>query len=73
MYGMKEQARHITTELVHHSYQPPQAFAAPQPAVHKASTVIFDSVQDMRTRRWLDKSGYTYGLHGTPTTYQLEG
>lgn len=72
MYGMKEQARHITTELVHHSYQPPQAFAAPQPAVHKASTVIFDSVQDMRTRRWLDKSGYTYGLHGTPTTYQLE-
>ena len=69
---MKEQVRHITTDLVHHSYQAPQAFAAPQPAVHKASTVIFDSVQDMRTRRWLDKSGFTYGLHGTPTTYQLE-
>ncbi|MDO4592625.1 MAG: PLP-dependent transferase [Comamonadaceae bacterium] len=69
---MTEQARHITTDLVHHSYQAPSAFSAPQPAVHKASTVIFDSVQDMRTRRWLDKSGYTYGLHGTPTTYQLE-
>ena len=69
---MTEQTRHITTDLVHHSYQAPPAFAAPQPAVHKASTVIFDSVQDMRTRRWLDKSGFTYGLHGTPTTYQLE-
>jgi cysteine-S-conjugate beta-lyase len=69
---MTEHARHITTDLVHHSYQAPQAFTAPQPAVHKASTVIFDSVQDMRTRRWLDKSGFTYGLHGTPTTYQLE-
>lgn len=70
--AMKEQARHITTDLVHHRYQAPTAFAAPQPAVHKASTVIFDSVHDMRTRKWLDKSGFTYGLHGTPTTYQLE-
>ncbi|WP_313605877.1 PLP-dependent transferase [Comamonas jiangduensis] len=69
---MKEQARHITTDLVHHSYQAPPAFAAIQPAVHKASTVICDSMHDMRTRRWLDKSGFTYGLHGTPTTYQLE-
>jgi cysteine-S-conjugate beta-lyase len=69
---MTEHARHITTELVHHQYQAPTAFTAPQVAVHKASTVIFDSVQDMRTRKWLDKSGYTYGLHGTPTTYQLE-
>lgn len=26
----------------------------------------------MRERNWLDKSGYTYGLHGTPTTFTLE-
>jgi 7-keto-8-aminopelargonate synthetase-like enzyme len=26
----------------------------------------------MRTRNWKDKSGYTYGLHGTPTTFVLE-
>ena len=26
----------------------------------------------MRTREWKDKSGYTYGLHGTPTTFILE-
>jgi cystathionine beta-lyase len=26
----------------------------------------------MRARDWKDKSGYTYGLHGTPTTFLLE-
>ena len=26
----------------------------------------------MRTRQWMDKSSYTYGLHGTPTTFILE-
>lgn len=26
----------------------------------------------MRERQWKDKSAFTYGLHGTPTTYQLE-
>ena len=65
-------ASRLPTQLIHHPYQPPQDFAAPQPAVHKASTVFFDNVQAMRERRWLDKSSYTYGLHGTPTTYSLE-
>lgn len=70
--SIKHPAPHISTQLVHHGYEAPEAFKATQPAVHKASTVIFDNVQDMRERRWLDKSGFTYGLHGTPTTYQLE-
>jgi hypothetical protein len=26
----------------------------------------------MRTRDWRYKAGYTYGLHGTPTTFLLE-
>ena len=38
----------------------------------KASTVIFPNVAAMRTREWMDKSAYTYGLHGTPTTFTLE-
>lgn len=42
------------------------------PGVHKASTVIFPDVQALRSRDWKDKSGYTYGLHGTPTTFTLE-
>ena len=60
------------TDLIHHPYQPPGDFASPQVPVHKASSVFFNSVAQMRSRQWLDKSGYTYGLHGTPTTFLLE-
>ena len=60
------------TRLIHHPYRPPVGFDAPQPGVFKASTVYFPSVADMRQREWKDKSAYTYGLHGTPTTYTLE-
>ena len=61
-----------TTGLIHHPYQPPAGFDAPQPGVFKASTVIFANVAAMRTRNWREKGGYTYGLHGTPTTFTLE-
>lgn len=60
------------TRIVHHPYIPPAGFVAPQPGVFKASTVIFPNVAAMRSREWKDKSGYTYGLHGTPTTFILE-
>ena len=63
---------HSSTALIHQPYQPPQGFDAPQPGVFKASTVFFPSVAAMRSREWKDKSDYTYGLHGTPTTYILE-
>lgn len=61
-----------TTHLIHHPYTPPADFAAPQPGVFKASTVYFPNVAAMRSREWKNKTGYTYGLHGTPTTYLLE-
>ena len=64
--------RDIVTDLIHHEYAAPAGFLAPQPAVHKASTVIFPNVAAMREREWKDKTSYTYGLHGTPTTYLLE-
>lgn len=60
------------TELIHHPYQPPEGFESPQPGVYKASTIIFPSVAAIRARDWRHKTGYTYGLHGTPTTFQLE-
>src|SRR4029078_8189655 len=37
-----------------------------------ASTVIFPDTVALRARDWRHKNGYTYGLHGTPTTFQLE-
>ena len=60
------------TALIHHPYEPPAGFVAPQPPVHKASTVIFPNVAALRARNWRSKGGYTYGLHGTPTSYLLE-
>ena len=60
------------TDLIHHPYQPPAGFAAPQPGIFKASTVLFPNVAAMRARDWKHKDGYTYGLHGTPTTFLLE-
>jgi cystathionine beta-lyase len=63
---------HTPTDLIHHPYAAPAGFAAPQPGVYKASTVIFPNVAAMRSRDWKYKNGYTYGLHGTPTTFVLE-
>jgi cysteine-S-conjugate beta-lyase len=63
---------HKSTQLIHHPYKPPAGFDAVQPAVHKASTIIFPSVAALRSRDWKHKTGYTYGLHGTPTTFTLE-
>lgn len=62
----------LSTVLIHHPYQAPAGFEAPQQPVHKASTVLFPDVAAVRSRRWLDKSSYTYGLHGTPTSFVLE-
>lgn len=62
----------LSTQLIHHPYRPPDGFAAVAPGVHKASTVLFPNVHALRTQEWKDKSGYTYGLHGTPTTFTLE-
>ena len=60
------------TTLIHHPYTPPGGFEAPQPGIFKASTVIFPNTAAMRSRNWKNKTGYTYGLHGTPTTFLLE-
>jgi cystathionine beta-lyase len=67
----RELDRRATT-LIHHAYRPPAAFEAPTVGVHKASTVFFANVAALRSSSWIDKSAYTYGLHGTPTTFTLE-
>ena len=60
------------TRLLHSDYEPPAGFGAFPVPVHHASTVIFKSVADMRARDWRRRNAYTYGLHGTPTTFALE-
>ena len=65
-------SRDPRTDLIHHPYVPPAGFEAAAPGVHKASTVIFPDVAALQARNWRSKAGYTYGLHGTPTTFTLE-
>ena len=60
------------TALIHNDYVAPAGFAAFPQAIHHASTVLFKDVASMRSRNWQDKTAYTYGLHGTPTTFTLE-
>jgi cystathionine beta-lyase len=67
-----QRGRDPSTALIHHAYRPPAGFEAPQVGVHKASTVIFADTAALRARDWRHKNGYTYGLHGTPTTFTLE-
>ena len=69
---MKKKQSPSSTALIAHPYRPPAGFVSVQPAVHKASTIVFPSMAAARSRKWKDKSGYTYGLHGTPTTFVLE-
>ena len=69
---MNDPSTPLSTALIHHDYQPPSGFGAVPVGVHKASTVIFPNVAALRARDWRHKTGYTYGLHGTPTTFTLE-
>lgn len=62
----------IQTTLTHSDYRPPAGFAAYPTPIHHASTVLFKDVASLRAGDWRDKQGYTYGLHGTPTTFTLE-
>jgi cystathionine beta-lyase len=61
-----------STDLIHHPYRAPDGFESPVVPVVKGSTIFFANTAAMRARTWLDRSSYTYGLHGTPTTFTLE-
>jgi cystathionine beta-lyase/cystathionine gamma-synthase len=61
-----------STELIHHPYQPPAGFASPVQPVYKGSSVFMPSVAALKATAWKDRDAYTYGLHGTPTTFALE-
>lgn len=63
----------LQTALVHSDYTPPEGFAALTSPIHHASTVLYENVAALRARvPGMDRSSYSYGLEGTPTTYELE-
>lgn len=68
---MRDAGKDLKTQLIHQQLQTPTKFAALTTPVHRASTVVFENTAAMQARNWQDNYDYSYGLHGTPTTYAL--
>jgi cystathionine beta-lyase len=49
-----------------------QPFKSLSPAVHRASTIVFDTLEDFVGRKSRQPDGYSYGVTGTPTHRELE-
>lgn len=59
------------TALVHAPRHAPQWIETVQPPVYRASTIVFAHTAQLYNRHWTDAYDYSYGTHGTPTTYTL--
>ena len=49
-----------------------EGFASLATPTYRASTIVFPDAESYRTRSERGLDGYSYGLHGTPTTKTLE-
>lgn len=59
------------TALIHAPRQAPQYISSVQPPIFRASTIIFNNTDALFNRHWTDDYDYSYGTHGTPTTFTL--
>ncbi|OTG89606.1 PLP-dependent transferase [Acinetobacter sp. ANC 3813] len=59
------------TALIHAPRKAPQYISTVQPPLFRASTIIFESTDALFNRHWTDRYDYSYGTHGTPTTFTL--
>jgi cystathionine beta-lyase len=60
------------TRCVHHPAVSHDGFASLAVPTYRASTIVYSDGESFATRRNRGFDGYTYGLHGTPTTRTLE-
>ena len=59
------------TELIHAPRKAPQYISTVQPPLFRASTIIFKDTNALFNRHWTDDYDYSYGTHGTPTSFTL--
>ena len=59
------------TALIHAPRKAPQYISTVQPPLFRASTIIFNNTDALFNRSWGDDYDYSYGTHGTPTTFTL--
>ncbi|GGN61531.1 cystathionine beta-lyase [Novosphingobium indicum] len=60
------------TRVVHHPKIDQSGFESLTVPTYRASTIVFDTAEEYANRKHRGPDGYTYGLHGTPTTKTLE-
>ena len=60
------------TQCVHHPAVSQEGFATLAVPTYRASTIVYDDAETFAARSNRGFDGYTYGLHGTPTTRTLE-
>jgi cysteine-S-conjugate beta-lyase len=63
---------HDLSRCVHPPTVSTDGFASLAVPTYRASTIVYDDPQDFARRSERGLDGYTYGLHGTPTTRTLE-
>ena len=70
-FKSKSMKQHPQTALIHAPRKAPQYISSVQPPLFRASTIIFDNTDALFNRHWTDDYDYSYGTHGTPTTFTL--
>nr|WP_218944516.1 PLP-dependent transferase [Acinetobacter sp. YH12205] len=63
--------KNAQTALIHAPRRAPQYIQTVQPPLFRASTIIFENTDVLFNRHWTDAYDYSYGTHGTPTTFTL--
>jgi cystathionine beta-lyase len=63
---------HDLTRCVHHPAVNEDGYASLAVPTHRASTIVYKDAASFAARKYRGFDGYTYGLHGTPTTRTLE-
>lgn len=63
---------HDLTRCVHHPAVEEEGYASLAVPTHRASTIVYKDAASFAARKYRGFDGYTYGLHGTPTTRTLE-
>ncbi|MDO1582564.1 cystathionine beta-lyase [Rhizobium oryzicola] len=63
---------HDLTRCVHHPAVSQEGFSSLAVPTYRASTIVYPDAESFSARGKRGFDGYTYGLHGTPTTRTLE-
>lgn len=63
---------HDLTQCVHHPRVSHDGFSSLAVPTYRASTIVYHDAETFSQRHQRGFDGYTYGLHGTPTTRTLE-